>query len=310
MDIAPMDEMIDSSYAGPDDLERMKAMLVSAWSAGSGSAFWHVGDLVWRYFLLTIGYQAAPNIRLWSDADGVLGFAWFDPREQSFDVQLHPRGRGARAEEAMLDWVEQRWRRLAEEHPSAPARPPWTGCCEDDAWRQSLLERRGYHRGAMYYHHLYRSLEDALPEAPLPAGFAARCVTGEGEHRARAACHRSAFHPSRVTDAHYLRLMRLPGYDRELDVVVTAPGGQVASFALAWADPVNRVAEFEPVGTHADFRRRGLGKAALAEGMRRMRARGMRAAFVMCEGDSAAAVRLYESAGFRSARRDYDYARD
>ncbi len=302
-------EVTESGYTGWADLERMKAMLMSAWAAGGGSTYWHVGDLVWRYFLLTIGYDAAPNIRLWSGAAGVLGFAWFDPREQSFDLQLHPRGHGTRTEEDMLDWVDQRWRRLAADDPAAKTRTAWTGCCEDDAWRIALLERRGFRRGAAYYHHLYRSLADALPEAPLPDGFTARCIAGEEEHRARAACHRSAFHPSRVTDAHYLRLMQLPGYARELDAVVVAPGGQVASFALAWADPCNRVAEFEPVGTHADFRRRGLGKAALVEGMRRMKALGMATAFVMCEGDSEPAVRLYESVGFRSARRDYDYVK-
>ncbi|MGA5560099.1 GNAT family N-acetyltransferase [Streptomyces platensis] len=34
-----------------------------------------------------------------------------------------------------------------------------------------------------------------------------------------------------------------------------------------WLDEANRTAEFEPVGTHPDYRRLGLGRALLLHGM-------------------------------------------
>ena len=82
------------------------------------------------------------------------------------------------------------------------------------------------------------------------------------------------------------------------------------AFAICWMDEVNRVGEFEPVGTHADFRRRGLERAVLLEGMRLMQMRGAATAFVMCDGDSELAARLYESVGFHTVKKDYDYVRE
>ncbi len=254
---AQLDRIADRAYEGPADLKAMKAMLISARAADAQATYWHAGDLIWRFFLLTIGSDPQANIRLWTDDAGVLGFAWFDPRDQVFDFQAHPRSRAGAADihDRMLCWVEDRWRLHASSDRGVKVRNPWTGACDTDARRVAFLERHGFARGGAFYHHMTRPLALPLPSAGAPAGFALRCVAGEHESAARAAAHRSAFHPSRVTDEHYLRLMRLSGYDRELDVVAIAPSGQVASFAVCWMDEVNRVGEFEPVGTHADFRR-------------------------------------------------------
>ena len=58
---------------------------------------------------------------------------------------------------------------------------------------------------------------------------------------------------------------------------------------------------FEPVATHPDFQRRGLGTAVMAEGMRRMKAAGMRRAIVGFDPNNAAALALYTSTGFRAS---------
>jgi ribosomal protein S18 acetylase RimI-like enzyme len=50
---------------------------------------------------------------------------------------------------------------------------------------------------------------------------------------------------------------------------------------------------------HADFRGLGLGRAILAECLRRMRQRGARRMFVETDNYRDAALELYESAGFR-----------
>jgi ribosomal protein S18 acetylase RimI-like enzyme len=62
---------------------------------------------------------------------------------------------------------------------------------------------------------------------------------------------------------------------------------------------VNKVGLFEPVGTHPDFQRKGLGKALLTEALRRMKAEGMETAIVSTYVDSPAANRIYESVGFK-----------
>ncbi|HET8579885.1 MAG TPA: hypothetical protein VFL31_02720, partial [Nitrospiraceae bacterium] len=71
----------------------MAELLSLSLEANPKSSTWHSGDLWWRYFVLTIGSDASQNIRVWArgtDTNGdLVGFAWFDPRDTSFDIQVH-----------------------------------------------------------------------------------------------------------------------------------------------------------------------------------------------------------------------------
>jgi mycothiol synthase len=58
---------------------------------------------------------------------------------------------------------------------------------------------------------------------------------------------------------------------------------------------------FEPVGTHPDFQGQGLGKAVIAEGLRRMKAAGMRRAVLVFDPTNVAARALYTAMGFRAS---------
>jgi len=82
---------------------------------------------------------------------------------------------------------------------------------------------------------------------------------------------------------------------------VRSPDGPGASACTIWLDPVNGIGLFEPVGTHPDFQRQGLGKAVMAEGLRRMRAAGMRRAIVGFDPNNKAALALYTSMGFQAS---------
>ncbi len=79
------------------------------------------------------------------------------------------------------------------------------------------------------------------------------------------------------------------------------PDGRGASACTIWLDPLNAVGLFEPVGTHPDFQGKGLGKAVMAEGMRRVKAAGMRRAIMGFDPTNAAALALYTSMGFRAS---------
>ncbi|MGI8415264.1 MAG: GNAT family N-acetyltransferase [Nakamurella sp.] len=73
------------------------------------------------------------------------------------------------------------------------------------------------------------------------------------------------------------------------------------STAIIWLDDVTHTAEFEPVGTHQEYRRQGLGSALLTHGMQLARAAGADQLLVACLGAAAypAARDLYSGVGFR-----------
>jgi ribosomal protein S18 acetylase RimI-like enzyme len=112
-----------------------------------------------------------------------------------------------------------------------------------------------------------------------------------------------------VSDEDYAALMRLPGYHRELDVVAVTPNGVIAAYVNGWIDPLNRIGDFGPVGTLPAYRRQGLTRAVLLEGLRRMQAAGMDRVCVSTGVSNTPAQRLYESVGFSSVNRYHEYVR-
>jgi mycothiol synthase len=82
-------------------------------------------------------------------------------------------------------------------------------------------------------------------------------------------------------------------YRRDLDLVAIAPDGAIASFCTIWFDDVTRSAYFEPVATIPAHQRRGLGKAVMNEGLRRLQRMG--ATMALVGGYSPEANGLYRS---------------
>ncbi len=118
----------------------------------------------------------------------------------------------------------------------------------------------------------------------LPPGFSLRSMADVDDVEARRAVLGLSFghaDPAEwVTPETYRELQRAPDYRKDLDLYVVAPDGAFAACCIAWYDPVNRVGTFEPVGTHPAFRRLGLGRAVIAEGINRLAALGATKAWV------------------------------
>lgn len=252
-------------FENETDLQRMCALLVDARRiAGHDAGYWHVGDLAWRYFLLTFRADPCRSIRLWQDASGKLvGYAVFGD-DFSIDWQILLDACWHGIEDEMMVWAKERWS---------------------------------------------EAMNDPISNPQSPMGFIVRGVAGEHEAANRASAHRESFAPSRVTDDGYLRLMRMAEYDRELDVAAVSPDGVIAAYAMGWVDTVNKIGEFEPVGACPAYQRKGLTRAALLEGMRRMKERGAHTAIVCTGAKNDPALPLYESVGFQRVDRELEYVR-
>jgi mycothiol synthase len=148
--------------------------------------------------------------------------------------------------------------------------------------------------------YLTRSPEDALPIPVLPPGFHLRHV-GKTDVEARTRPSYGAFESTADFELYFNRYRKFTEsevYTPELDLITAVPDGRVGSFCICWMEKVNQVGSFEPVGTHPDFQRKGLGKAVMLEGLHRLEAKGMHTATVVTSETNTPAVRLYESIGF------------
>jgi len=72
-----------------------------------------------------------------------------------------------------------------------------------------------------------------------------------------------------------------PNYKRNLNIVVVAPDGNYVSYCGMWYDEINKIGYVEPVATDPDYRKMGLGKAAVLEGVRRCKELGANKVYVV-----------------------------
>lgn len=149
-----------------------------------------------------------------------------------------------------------------------------------------------------------RDLTD-VEQPVLPDGFRFRTADEAGPEAAVQA-HLDAWALSTYTAESYQGVRQTAAYRGDLHILVEAPDGTMASSTIMWLDEVNKTAEFEPVGTHPDYRRRGLARAMLLHGMHLARAAGATHMTVACLGAPGhpQARGLYYSVGFREFTRD------
>lgn len=290
-------------YEGLKDLHAMLDLLSEGRQSNNGTYYAHRGDLQWWLF-----YTDTPqdiwqsNIRLWMEDDRLIGWTWLSADEHALDVYTIPALRGDSRESEMLAQAVEEMSALDE------LQSVWV--VEDDEVRVRWFEEHGFAVAEDHFVHFKRSLTGPLDGPPLPDGFSLRSSHGPEDAQLRSVASHAAFGSKKPFDDYWprtLRFMQSPVYVPEHEIFVMAPDGQVAAYCIIWTDEISKVGHFEPVGTHPDFQRKGLGKSLLFEGLRRLRAEGMNEADVCTNYDNPAAIGLYESVGFRLSKRLLTY---
>jgi ribosomal protein S18 acetylase RimI-like enzyme len=105
------------------------------------------------------------------------------------------------------------------------------------------------------------------------------------------------------------RLTSCSLYDPELDLLVEAPNGDRAGYAVFWADPVTRVGLVEPMRTEDEYQRRGIARHLLTVGIDRLAARGCERMKVSYLAENAGAKALYLGVGFEPSDTSRVYRR-
>ncbi len=251
--------------------------------------FIYSGDLVWRT-LLNAHYQPKREMRIWELGGETAGFV--QQKRLYFDFIAAPwLAREGRREllAAMLAHVERQARENGLEGKLV------TSISKSDSESALVLQVAGYVRNDDDMYSLERPLKEEIPPPVLPEGFEVRHPEPH-EQGERVDIHLEVWNPSRFTLESYLNLRSAPVYRPDLDLVTVTPEGRFASYCIVWYDPLNQVGEFEPVGTRKAWERKGLGKAVLLEGFRRLQKLGAKKAVVYCYENNLV---FYQSAGFK-----------
>lgn len=298
-------------YESQRDFEQMQDLLMEARSLTHDWRYSHVGELAFNYFMVAIHLNPQEHIRLWHDNEKLVGYAILG-EDPAFDWQLLPEYEWSGIEIEARMWAEARTDELRKHDKKRWDGGLVSGSRQDDIHRIAFLEQQGFqYCGDFAEVNMMRSLDEPIPESRLPDGYQVREVS-ETELTNRATIQREVWHPwtvGNVSDDDYARFMQLPGYYRDLDIVSIAPNGVIAAYVNGWIDPLNKIGDFGPVGALETFRRQGLTRAALLEGLRRMKAYGMNRVCISTGVSNVPAKQLYESIGFKIVNRYLDYVK-
>ncbi len=233
----------------------------------------------------------------------------------SIDYACHP-SVSDEVHPQLLAWADQRARQIV---GSDFGHPIWfVNVFVEQERRMRDLEAAGFYSVADVGENpwtkvlMQQSTLTVASTQTLPAGFAIRPLAGLSEVAAYVELHQTVFASKSMKVEWRTRTLQQPAYRPDLDLVVAAPDGRLAAFCVCWLQRGvdGNCGQIEPMGVHPDFRNLGLGRAILAEGLRRLYQQGAQEVFVETDNYRDAAFALYESVGFQVARDVLVYRKD
>jgi GNAT superfamily N-acetyltransferase len=278
------------------DLAAVLALVSRSRAGDERGAILHPGGLQW--WLRRVG-RPGFEVAVACDGAQVTGFALRDASDVI--VQADPAHVADRA--LLLTWAERGARQAGETELtfSVP---------EADQATQRALLTRGYTprdtQGFELVHEL--AAEPASPD--LPRDFEILTLTPE-RTAAYIELHRAAWarpgKPSTYDRMQHDLVTAMPDFRYDLVPIVATGDGTFVAYCMSWWDPRSRTVEIEPLGTHPDFRRRGLARAIVGEVLRRSWALGAKYVLVWGTTGNPEAKALYLSAGMPVRRVFQDY---
>lgn len=280
------------------DISEMTAFLLQTYALNQTFHNWEPRRWIGRLYHRSDADRAAycaklPHIVMRWYADGQLVGATTPEYDGGLFLQIHPDYRPLESE--MLDWAEAH---LAQTDPDGNR---WleVWAYDYDTARNDLLTRRGYTRADEY--EVLRRRDMALPitDIALPEGYTVRAMRPTPDDWAhKAALLNAAFRRTFHNPEESRNFQAAPHYRADLDMVVEAPDGTWAATAGFMVHEQESVGVLEPVCTHPNHEGRKLAQAAIAEGLRRVQAIGIRAVFVGAWHSNPVSNHTYEKLGF------------
>jgi predicted N-acetyltransferase YhbS len=276
------------------DYERVSEFLIAHYQPGNTDGNWLRPTWEYMHFHPLLDGSSLGKIGIW-EADGeIVAVAHYEWHLGEAFFELHPHYRHLRT--TMLDYAEAsltgRSRRDGRKYLCAFVN-------DNDAEFQCLVESRGYERYPDGKRPLYRfEIPDRFPVISLPAGFRLTSLAEECDWaKVHQVLWRGFDHGDDVpmNEEEYesrRKMFDSPRARRDLKIAVAAPNGDFVAFCGMFYEPQHRFALVEPVATDATYRRLGLGRAAVLEGIRRCSALGATVAYVGSD------QQFYRSIGF------------
>jgi len=170
---------------------------------------------------------------------------------------------------------------------------------DDDEELILLLSDLGFQKGEIEGDKQVRPTDSPVPTYDLPEGYTIRNAVIEKDFLKYREIQMAVFPHIVSMSMELLQLYSTASfYQEDLDIVAVGPDEKFAAFCTVRFDPLSKIAELEPVGTHPDHRKRGLARAVICESLERLEKYKPSAVVILGAAPTDGARRLYESVGF------------
>lgn len=263
----------------PEDAQRISAFLIRHYRPGNTEGNWL--QPAWEYALThpNLDIHALGVMTVWEEEGEIVAVSHYEHRLGEAFFQVHPDHTNLKP--AMLDCAEVNLRAANDEgHVYLKA-----FANESDCDLESILAARGYHPVPEWDRPLYQyPIANSLPKPSLPDGFRLQTLADENDLANwdrllwRGFNHQGDPPPESIEARR--KMQSGANYRKDLAMVVVEPDGRYVAFSGTWYVPECGYAYVEPVATDPDYRRKGLGRAAVLAGIRACAAEGATVAYV------------------------------
>ena len=278
-------------YCSPDDFKLVGDFLISNFQAGNQDGNWLQPTWEYMHSHPYLDESSLDKIRIWEDSGEILAVVHYESRLGEVFFEVHPGY--THLKPAMLEYAEKH---LNGETESGD-RYVRAFVNDFDLEQETLVKSHSYEMAEQYTRPISQLvIPQPFPRIDLPEGFHIKSLADDNNlkkiHRVLWRGFDHAGEPPADGIEGRKKMQSTPNFRKDLTIVVEAPTGDFASFCGTWYDSVNKIAYVEPVATDPDFRRMGLGRSAVLEGIRRCGALGATVAFVGSDQD------FYKAIGF------------
>ena len=278
-------------YRHPDDFDPVGRFLMHTYRTGTGHCNWLQPRWEYMVFHPMLDQETLSKIGVWEDAGEIVAVIHHEHSLGTVYFEVDPAHIHLKRE--MLAYAEVHL--VGAEEDSR-----FLQCFidETDTDLQAIAAAMGYEKKAEWAEPMSQfAISAPFPAITLPEGFHLKSLDENNDlEKIHRALHRGFDHqgepPADELDERR-QMQAAPNFRKDLNIVVEAPNGNFVSYSGTWYDPVNKVAYVEPVATDPDYRRMGLGTAAVLQGIRLCGAEGATIAYVGSDQE------FYKAMGFQ-----------
>jgi len=290
-------------YHHEQDFDRVGDFLIETYQPGDTIANWLQPRWEYMHFHPQIKETNLEKIGVFEDDGKIAGVVHHEHTERQAYFQVRPGYKHIK--KAMFDYAEENFQGVSQSTGQL-IRALYIN--DFDTTLSQLAEARGYEKWVEFAEGYSRYwLDKPVPVVNLPEGFHLQSLSEEVDlEKINRVLWRGFNHPGYPPEEEIpgrREVMLAPNFRKDLTIVVVAPDGNYVSYSGMWVVPENRIAYVEPVATDPDYRRMGLGKAAVLESIRRAAAMGANVAWVGSDQE------FYKAIGFETMFAAYPWVK-